>query len=315
MTLDQPLIFEPVYMERVWGGRRLESHFHRSLPPGATIGESWELVDRPEAQSVVHNGPLRGQTLHELWTNQRPELFGKRTPETKRFPLLVKILDCQEILSLQVHPPSFISKALNADPKTEMWYIVKAEPGSEIYAGIKHGVKPEDFVRALEKGEVVDLIHNVKVNDGDFMFIPSGRVHAIGRGNLIFEIQQNSDTTYRVFDWNRVGLDGQPRTLHIEESLRSIQWDDFEPAPGQAEGENLVKCEHFEVDRLEFEGKRRALDAEHDFAIFGVLQGRMQCGTAEFAPGQFFLVPKCMQEVELEALEAGSKVLRARLPG
>jgi len=314
MNLEEPLIFEPIYMERIWGGRRLESLFGRHLPAGESIGESWEVVDRPKAQSVVHNPPYRGKTLHDLWKNHRAELFGDRTPATNRFPLLIKILDCQEILSLQVHPPAFIAKALGGEPKTEMWYVVKAEPDAEIYAGLKAGTKPDDFVRALEQGTAADLLHRVQVRDDAFMFIPSGRLHAIGRGSVIFEIQQNSDTTFRVFDWNRTGLDEKPRELHIEESLRSIQWDDFEPGLGEADGDSLVKNDLFHVSRLELKEAQPVLDAGEDFAVFGVLKGGVRCGKAEFQPGSFFLLPKPIREMPLEPLNDMAQVLKATLP-
>ncbi len=314
MHLDSPLLFEPVYMERVWGGRRLETVFGRSLPPGAIIGESWELVDRPEAQSVVHNGPLRGKTLHELWSDHRTELFGTLLPDSARFPLLIKILDCQEVLSLQVHPPAFIAKALGGEPKTEMWYVVGAEAAAELFVGLKTGVKPDDFKQALDQGSASDCVHRLEVGKDDFMFIPSGRLHAIGRGNLIFEIQQNSDTTYRVFDWNRTGLDGKLRTLHLEESLRSILWDDFEPSLGVANGETLVACDLFEVDRLAVETPRPALAQERKFAVFAVLEGRVRCGKTDFGVGQFFLVPTLLQQTELEPVDGPARVLRVSLP-
>jgi len=312
-TLVNPLLFEPIYMERVWGGRGLESFFHRHLPCGATIGESWEIVDRPEAQSVVHEGPWRGRTLHALWQHHREECFGAHLPDTPRFPLLVKILDCQEILSLQVHPPAFIAKALGGEPKSEMWYIVRTETG-ELYAGLKKGVKPDDFKRALDTGTVADCVHRLHVREDDFIYIPSGRLHAIGRGNLIFEIQQNSDTTYRVFDWNRTGLDGQPRALHLEESLRSILWNDVEPSPGVARGEQLVQNEFFHVDRWSIDQPRPALDAAESFAIFGVLEGTVRCGEMCIPPGGFFLVPTLLRGIEVAPDNGPVRLLKITLP-
>src|SRR4029453_6616090 len=147
--LTHPLVFEPLFIERVWGGRRLESFFHKRLPPGVRVGESWEIVDREEAQSVVHEGPLQGITLHELWTNHRPELFGMNLPATPRFPLLFKILDAQERLSMQVHPPPEVAARLGGEPKTEMWYFLDATLGGDIYAGLRQGVTHADFENAL----------------------------------------------------------------------------------------------------------------------------------------------------------------------
>ena len=214
----------------------LRTSTEKPCRPRVPIGESWEFVDRQDAQSVVHSGPLRGETLHELWTSRREEVFGAAYESHKgnRFPILIKLLDARERLSVQVHPPAQVSAALNGEPKTEMWYFADAQPGANIYAGLKRGVTREQFERLLHEERVEEALHDIPVERGDNIFIPSGRLHAIGPGNVIVEVQQNSDTTYRVFDWNRTGLDGTPRTLHIEESMASIDFDDFEPAVNHA---------------------------------------------------------------------------------
>ena len=247
--MTPPLVFEPLFMERVWGGRRLETMLGKRLEPGVRIGESWEIVDREDAQSVVHEGLLRGLTLHELWTNQRETIFGPGLADTPRFPLLFKILDAQDRLSVQVHPPAAVAGKLRGEPKTEMWFILDALLDSDLYAGLKRGVTRADFEAALHDGTVAEKIHSFPIKAGDAMFIPSGRIHAIGTGNLIVEVQQNSDTTYRVFDWNRLGLDGEPRTLHIRESLESIDFHDPEPKIAQPDGDVIVSCEFFQVER------------------------------------------------------------------
>lgn len=326
-ALTQPLRFEPLFMERVWGGRRLEKLYGKKLPPGDRIGESWEVVDRAEAQSVVHDGPLRGDTLHELWTGpRRAEIFGADFPDTsERFPLLMKILDAQDRLSIQVHPPADERAAkLGGEPKTEMWFIAHAEPGADLYAGLSDaGVTREKFERALHAGNVAELVHRLPVKTGDAMFIPSGRLHAIGAGNFIIEIQQNSDTTYRVFDWNRLGLDGQPRALHVAESLESIDFNDVRPAlqpdPGPAGGV-LVECPWFRVEKWPLAARTAARPALESAggrcAVFTVLSGRIECAGATFAPGEFFLVPACLGEAATVA-PAGAKealLLRTTLP-
>src|SRR5208283_4935377 len=159
------------------------------------------------------------------------ELLGDAKPANEnRFPLLCKILDAREKLSLQVHPPASRAAELGGDPKTEMWYIADAAPDAELYAGFKRGVTRAQFEKKIRTGDVAGCFHRIKVRKGDAMFLPSGRVHAIGAGLVIFEIQQNSDTTYRVFDWNRTGLDGQSRELHVAQSIASIDFNDFEPA-------------------------------------------------------------------------------------
>ncbi|HSH38163.1 MAG TPA: type I phosphomannose isomerase catalytic subunit, partial [Chthoniobacterales bacterium] len=217
-SFSQPLVFEPIFMERIWGGRRLQTLFGKRLPAGVRIGESWEIVDRPEAQSVVHQGPWRGTTLHALWTEHRQDVFGE-IAHSRRFPILIKLLDAEDKLSLQVHPPAEIAAELGGEPKTEFWYIADASPAAELYVGMRRESSRAAFEEAIASGTAEEHVQRVPVKAGDGMFLPSGRVHAIGAGNVIVEVQQNSDTTYRVFDWNRTDDTGKPRTLHVAESL------------------------------------------------------------------------------------------------
>ena len=234
-----PLTFEPVFKERIWGGRRLEQLYGKRLPPGVPIGESWEVTDRPEGVSVITNGPLAGRTLRELMENHREELLGAAWDAGGKFPLLIKILDAQDILSLQVHPPESVARRLGGEPKTEMWYVADAEPGAHLLVGLKRGVTREEFERKVRAGTAAECVHRVPVQKGDAMFLPAGRIHAIGAGLVLFEIQQNSDTTYRVFDWNRVGPDGKPRPLHIAEAMESIDFSDYEPGLVRTEFEKV----------------------------------------------------------------------------
>ena len=219
-------IFEPIYQERVWGGRNFESKLGRTLPEDKVIGESWEIVDRPEAMSLT----VGGKSLRQLISEDPESIMGAGWSADRPFPILVKWLDCQEKLSLQVHPPASVADELKGEPKTENWYIAEAEPHATLMAGLNEGGTREAFEKGLKEGKLEPLVYTFSVSAGESIFIPSGRLHAIGGGNLILEIQQNSDTTYRVYDWGRVGLDGAPRQLHIEESLKSTDFDDFEPS-------------------------------------------------------------------------------------
>ena len=239
------ILFSPIYQERVWGGRSLSQKLNRTLPDGKIIGESWDVVDRPEAQSTTSTG----QTIRELIVADPEDIMGRGWPADRPFPILVKWLDCQEKLSLQVHPPADIAPSLNGEPKTENWYIAEAEPHATLMAGLRNGVTRDDFEQGLKDHTLEPLVHTLSVKAGESIFIPSGRIHAIGGGNLILEIQQNSDTTYRVYDWGRVGLDGSPRELHIEESLKSIDFNDFEPETLKATGANqiLAKSDVFKL--------------------------------------------------------------------
>lgn len=301
-----PVRLVPLYMDRVWGGRTLETKYGRRLPSGdVPYGESWEVVDREHEQSVVLGGPLDGMTLNELWRKHREAVFGKHAPGGDRFPLLVKILDARDTLSLQVHPPASLAPALGGEPKTEMWYIAEAAPDACLYAGVKDGVTRESFEKALKDGTAAELVPKIPVKAGDFIFIPSGRLHAIGAGLLIFEIQQNSDTTYRVFDWNRVGLDGKPRALHIQESLQCIDFNDRDPKPGVERDGTLVECEHFRVFRRVLAAGEAATLAEGEFRIMGVVEGELLVSNGMvFRPGDWALLPAC--------LNAGARTLTAK---
>ncbi len=306
-----PLTFTPHMMERVWGGRKLATKLGRSLPEGVPIGESWELVDRDEVQSVVDAGPLVGTTLHTLWRTRREEIFGTGLAGSERFPVLAKILDARETLSVQVHPPANIAAKLGGEEKTEMWFLLDAEPGAELFAGLVKGTTRGDFERALAAGHAADCLHRLPVVAGDAIFIPSGRCHAIGSGCLIVEIQQNSDSTYRVFDWNRVGLDGKPRALHLAESLASIDFTDHAPTLAQPCEERIVSCEYFTVDRWSLAAPRR--EASAIGVIFTVLSGEVACGERRFRMGDFFLLPATAADRTLHPMQPGTTLLRTTL--
>lgn len=249
----QLLEFKPLYMERVWGGRGFEQKLGRRLPPEKVIGESWEIVDRADAQSVVASGDYAGKTIRELLESKCADILGPGSDPAKPFPILVKWLDCQDRLSLQVHPPAEIAPSLGGEPKTENWYIAECDEGASLIVGLKKGVTEKQFTEALKANEAEGCVHRFPVKPGDSILVESGRMHAIDAGNLILEIQQNSDTTYRVYDWGRVGLDGVPRQLHIEESLKSIDFNDFEPeslkiVPG---AQTLADCKEFRIRKFE----------------------------------------------------------------
>lgn len=309
-----PLKFQPIFKERVWGGRNLERLYRKALPPGVPIGESWEVSDRPGDVSVIANGPLAGHNLHWLVQHYGRELLGPASLQGNRFPLLIKLLDAQDKLSLQVHPPKTKVTELGGEPKTEMWFIADAAPGAELYVGLKRGVTREAFRQKIQDGTVADCFHRIPVKAGDTMFLPSGRVHAIGAGLVIFEIQQNSDTTYRVFDWNRVGLDGKPRELHVAESLVSIDFDDFEPplTSGRlTRGPNftvhhLVMDPLFSVDRFDVETGDSMLWRRAAMRIIGVVKGQVAISSPvgdslKLQAGDFCLLPATLNAVELAA--------------
>ena len=315
MTLTAPLLFEPLPMERVWGGHRFASLLGKSIPHGAPIGELWEMVDRPEAQSIVHNGPLKGKSLHELWTTDRAEIFGHGhlANPAPRFPLLIKLLDARERLSVQVHPPASRAAELGGEPKTECWYFLHASEGAAIYAGLKQGVTRETFASALVSGDVEETLHRIPAHTGESISIPSGRLHAIGEGLVIVEVQQNSDTTYRVFDWNRNGLDGKPRELHLKESMASIDFQDFEPSLTPESAPVVADSPYFHVEKAPLPAPR-ALGKTDDFSIITCLNGAIECEGIRIKPGFFMLLPSCMKNPVLTPAAPETTLLLTSLP-
>jgi mannose-6-phosphate isomerase len=235
----------------------------RPLPPGDDYAESWEIVDHGQDQSVVANGPLAGHTLSELVRSHGDELLGRQAPQA-RFPLLLKFLDCNRTLSVQVHPND--EQAARLDPpdlgKTEAWVVLAAEPGSKIYAGLHEGVTRDDLAAAVAAGRCEELLHQFEPRVGDCVFIPAGTVHALGAGLVIAEIQQASDTTFRLFDWNRVDADGKPRALHVEQALAVIDFNRGPVSPVRPQSttepgrERLVASDKFVLDRLTLNGPR-----------------------------------------------------------
>lgn len=306
-----PLTFQPLLKPRLWGGRALADLYGKPLPPDAPIGESWEISDRPGDVSRIANGPLAGRDLRWLLEHHAREVLGAATAPGGRFPLLVKILDARETLSVQVHPPPRVAAQLGGEPKTELWYVTRAGPGATLFAGLRAGVTRAEFARQLRAGGVAACLHRVPVRAGDAMFLPSGRIHALGADVVIFEIQQNSDTTYRVFDWNRRGPDGRPRELHIEQALACIDFDEFEPGLVTAgwldEGPRQSRClaDHplFRVAEHRAAGSWRERWSGDRVTILGVVSGAVRLEhpasgiIVELGPGRFALVPAAAQPV------------------
>ncbi len=329
--LSAPLTFAPQLKQYLWGGRNLERLFGRTLPDGV-VAESWEISGHPAGVSVVDAGPLAGKTLPELVAAYGARLVGGRGERVGRggFPLLVKLLDATHPLSVQVHPDDDYAAAhqLGEPGKTEMWYVLHAEPGAQIVGGLVPGTDRTTLEAALATGRVQDRLHRVSVQAGDAILVPAGTVHGILSGIVLVEIQQCSDTTYRVYDWDRVGPDGRPRMLHVERALDAI---DFEQprahlrrgppgAPKATRRETLARCDHFVVERVGLEAHARfAHDLVGDtFEIWGVLSGAATMGSSGAATlplhgVQFALLPATMGPFEVRAL-TDVVALRARLP-
>lgn len=297
-----PLKFKPLFKERIWGGRFLGEFFGKDLPKGVKIGESWGLADLPGDKSLIVNGGFAGKPLEDAIDFFGPLLTGDPSYEGP-FPLLIKILDAQDDLSVQVHPDAETCRRTGkGDPKTECWYIINAKPGACIYKGLKPGVGREEFASAIADGSCAGLLERIEVKVGDCHFLPSGTAHAIGAGLLIAEIQQPSDTTYRVFDWNRVGDDGKARQLHVEDALESIHFDPSGDDLSVRSVGRLVDTDVFKVDKGHQLGGCEVLLSEGLMKVYiflsggGVITGN-DVEAVEFAKGDTILVPAAFEGV------------------
>jgi len=280
--LNYPLRFEPILKQYIWGGRRLGSMLCKPIGSENDYAESWEVVDHRDGQSVVSSGPHAGMSLGDLVSQLPEELFG--TKQHDRFPLLFKFLDANKTLSVQVHPDDAYAQMMDPPDlgKTEAWVVVHADSGSLLYAGLKHGTTQKDLENAIDTGTVADVLNEIEVSDGDCIFIPAGTVHALGEGLVIAEIQQASNTTFRLFDWNRLGADGKPRDLHFKQSLEVT---DFEKGPVRLQKseriddirEMLVECEQFQLQRWTVTaGSECDFHGHGGFQIVSVLEGAVE---------------------------------------
>ena len=310
---DQPLRFQPIFRRYLWGGRRLSTELNKPIGDGNDYAESWEIVDHGHDQSVVANGRAAGKTLHQLVTENPEELLGQHA-SLSQFPLLLKFLDCNRVLSVQVHPND--EQAAILDPpdlgKTEAWVVLAAEPGSKLYAGLKPDVTPAELRAALEAGNCETCLHELEPQVGDCIFIEAGTVHALGAGLLIAEIQQASDTTFRLFDWNRVDAAGNPRQLHIEQSLATIDFTRGPVSPQQAVAtdragqQRLVECEKFILDRWHMQSEFY-FGGDNRFHLLAILAGEIQLANEKFVAGESCLLPASAGQVA--AIPMGDAIL------
>lgn len=310
-----PLIFQPIYKEKIWGGRLFETILDRDLPEGL-IGESWDTAAHEHGTSVVLNGPLTGQDLEHLVKIYGEALLGPggMNPEDK-FPLLLKLIDANQDLSVQVHPDDAYVRRHTSETwgKTEMWYIIHSEPGAWIIWGLRPGVTKDQFAKAIEAGgeEILACLNKVPVKPGELYPISAGLVHALGAGVVVAEIQQNSDTTYRVYDWDRLDASGVPRDLHVKEALDVI---DFSGAVLEREYQLGRAAEHFVMNVLQ-EPEGLSLDLGQAFQILTILEAPAEIvwngKVTSLLPGQSCLLPASLGHI---ILNAQGVVLQSTLP-
>ena len=330
-----PLLFEPILKERVWGGRALETRFGRRLPKGLKVGESWELVDRPPDTSVVRNGPLAGRTLHELCHAHGRQLLGQNAPCPDHFPLIIKLLDPNDRLSVQVHPTAaYVARHPEAQStKNEAWYVVDVKPGAAIIHGLEPGATLADLRQNLPHGDIAPLLRHVPVRAGEIHYIPSGLIHALLPGSLVVEIQQNSDTTFRLYDWGRLGLDGRPRTLHVTEALETAET--FLADPALARSKNLgarylsdgvelaggLECPSFRTEELALKAGQTVVPLDPaSLTVFVAVTGAVTVSCPEgFAvetrvgEGETALVPAGLSAAQVRSV-VGALLLKTTIP-
>lgn len=329
-----PLRFRTVLQRYIWGGHRLRTLLGKPTGPDAAA-ESWEVCDHGPQQSVVRFGPLAGTTLHELLRSRPAELLGPGNlpvraslgPEDPRgrFPLLVKFLDAARTLSVQVHPNDRQAAALDPPDlgKTEAWVVLAANPGSLIYAGLRPGTDRRTLAAAVARGRCEEHLHRFEPAVGDCVFLPAGTVHALGSGLLVAEVQQASNTTFRLFDWNRLGADGRPRPLHVEQALAVIDYDrgpvgPQQPRPTDREGvARLVECDKFLLDRWQLSSPRQ-IGGDERCHLLVVLQGVVGVSGdpsgGPLCPGATILLPAALGPVELSPQYGPVLLLDASLP-
>src|SRR5258707_2744319 len=327
-----PLLFDPALYEKVWGGHQLETRLGKALPAGTSptpIGESWGIYWKHR----VANGAFRGQTLGELITAFPEAMLGSRNADAE-FPLLIKFIDAQDWLSVQVHPDDELARELEGEPrgKTECWYIIDAAPDAQIAYGFGQQIDADGFRQAIETGKAGEVLQYVKVAPGDFIYVPARTMHAIGPGILLYELQQTSDTTYRVYDWDRLGLDGKPRQLHIEKSLRSVRYDVKPQAitPYQMQSitkdctsaAQLITTPYFSLEKRHYQGGDCAPDQVNEAKgahAITVISGSITLKSGNAAPlrlgvGQSVFMPAALAEYTIVP-DGEAEILRAFLPG
>lgn len=321
-----PLKFEDILRPIIWGGEEI-SRF-KQLPeihPG--VGESWEISQVGDRVSVVSEGADKGKNLTELIKRDGAALLGKHVAERygEKFPLLIKFIDAHDNLSIQVHPNDEVAMARhNSFGKTEMWYVIDAKPGAGLYSGFSQQITPEEYVERIKNNTITDVLQFHQVKSGDVFFLPAGRIHAICKGILIAEIQQSSDITYRIYDYDRRDAQGNPRELHVEQSIAAVDFKMYDNLRTQYEARNndavtLVECPFFETNLIEVDKSVKRPVAAHDsFVIYMCMGGKVRLTdnngyTITLHQGQTSLVPASLKSVTIEA-ESPAKLLECYIP-
>jgi len=321
-----PLRFHPVYQPYIWGGDKLRTHLGRTDTPEGIVAESWEISSRDDGMGVVAEGPLADQPFQCLIDRYPREILGSHV-KSDHFPLLIKVLDAAKTLSVQVHPNDRTAAKFGGEAKTETWYILEADPGACVYCGIESGVTPDAFRKAIQDDTVEPLLKKIPVQAGDAIFVPGGRVHAIASGCLLLEVQQNSNTTYRIYDWGRVGADGKARQLHIDQAMQVSIFEEEESAKTPSKPmdplagmprERIMVSPYFLLERLQLETTATLPASPECFQVLFALDGELEVtagGEAVRIPlGSSVLLPAAAPAAELRALNGPMNFMRITQP-
>lgn len=321
-----PLKFRTIFKDKIWGGQKIKHVLNKDFSPLPNCGETWELSGVPGNISVVNNGALAGKALTELIATYKADLLGKQVHEKygEQFPLLVKFIDANDDLSIQVHPDDELAKQRHDSfGKTEMWYILQADEGASLITGFNQPVDKDRYVQKFEAGNLTDILNREPVKAEDLFFIPAGRVHTIGKGILLAEIQQTSDVTYRIYDFDRVDDQGKKRELHVEEALDAIDYNFYNEYKTNYEKKlnvpvEMVRCPYFTTNRLHFsESTNRNYSDIDSFIIYVCYEGSVEIGRKEWGvtlkAGEVALLPAAIKEVALQT-ETGFKLLESYVP-
>lgn len=316
MKINQLIKFEPILKDKIWGGEKLASLLNKQSKR-KDIGESWEISDVEGDTSIVTNGHLKGKNLKELISEFKSDLVGEKiyTHFGEKFPLLIKFIDAKEALSIQLHPNDTLAKERhNSFGKTEMWYVMQADKNANLIVGFQKEVSSEDYIKHLETKSLLDILNVDEVQKGDVYFIPTGRVHAIGAGVLLAEIQQTSDVTYRIYDWDRPNPDGTFRDLHTEEAIDAIDYsakDSYKTEYSKKENASseIVSCQYFTTNVLPIKGEISINHQEKDsFVIYMCVEGNVtfqyENQTEKLKTGETILVPACIKNIKIIADQA-----------
>lgn len=318
-----PLKFETIFKDKIWGGSKIKDVLHKDFSPLPNCGETWEISGVASDVSVVANGPLKGQRLADILSNAKEQLVGTKNYQNygNEFPLLVKFIDANDDLSIQVHPNDVLAeKRHHSKGKTEMWYVLQADPGATLISGFNQPVNKDKYLEKFESGKLIEILNKEEVHAGDIFFLPAGRIHTIGKGLLIAEIQQTSDITYRIYDFDRVDDKGNKRELHVEEALDAIDfnfYNNYKTNYPKTKNEAIkaVSCPFFTTNVLDYTASVSRDYSELDsFIIHVCVEGkytlRYKGGELDVQKGDCILIPASEKEVQLETSE-GFKILES----